>query len=640
MSQYQMMNDKTNPTATIGLRLGLLLAGVAVLGYFLFHSEQQSIDSLPTTLEAPRGNSTYGCVELEPLPDAPSNPLVDATDQIGLKFTHEVGPLGTYYMPESVGSGGAWFDFDNDGRLDLFMVGCEKSPDANEFPAGTRTGNALFRMTENGKLIDVTEGAGLSHLGYGMGCAVGDIDNDGDGDLYVTTVGQDRMLLNLGDMKFRDITQEVGISENEWGTGVSFFDYDRDGWLDLVVANYTHDSQYGHSVACGFRQQGMVSYCGPHKFEQTVDRLYHNEGLTAETNDKTGAVPRFHDVTEAAGLSTATTYGFTVIAADLTGDKWPDILIANDAQPNRFWVNQKDGTFRDEAVIRGVAYNEAGAAQGNMGIAIGDMNRDGTLDLVVSHLSGEETVAYINDGAGNFRDHTRAMNIDQSTKRHTGWGAALIDLNHDGLLDLPLVHGLVIPCHSRFAPHGEDVFQKRQDVISDVEKYWRDYADRNRLLMLEEGIPYQDKTVERGGDFTRALGSGRALIYGDPDEDGDLDLVVTYSGSPARYYRNDFEKSGHWVRLRLYDSMRRRDAIGAKVSVISGDKTRTSAVVPCTSYLAHNDLRVHFGVGEWTHFDRIIVDWPDGPVDSCVEEFPGGVVDRDIVIERGTGVIQ
>lgn len=578
----------------------------------------------------------YNCPKDAPLPEGESNSLQDATDEIGLTFSHAVGPVGTYYVPESVGSGAAWSDFDNDGHLDLLLINGERSPQAKgDFPPGTETGWVLYRGLADGTLQDVSAQAGLDGLGFGMGCAVADVDNDGDTDVYVTCVKQDRLLLNEGDLQFRDVAVAVGIEETEWGTGVSFFDYDRDGLLDIVVANYTHDDTYDHQTSCGF-QKGMVSYCGPHKFAPTVDRLYHNDGLQRVAGL---GEPQLHftDVTNSAGMSEVTSYGFTVVTADLTGDDWPEILIANDSQPNRLWVNQRNGTFMEQAAHYGIAFNAAGSALGSMGIAFGDIDRNQSPDFVISTLSTESTILYQNSGAGLFTDNTQLSGLNLWTRPHTGWGAALIDLNHDGWLDLPLVNGLVIPCHSGFPPHGEDTFQVRSDSVQDSAAYWADYADRNLLLISTGAGLLRDATQDQGGDFTRAVGSARCLLYGDPDEDGDIDLLVTNSGSRARYYRNEFPKLGHWIRLRLMDSERKRDAIGAKVTVECGNDRWMASVTPCTSFLASNDVRVHFGVGAHTQIDRIVVRWPDGPVEECVEEFAGGTVDGDLQIVRGQG---
>ena len=539
-------------------------------------------------------------------------------------------------MPESVGSGGALADFDNDGLLDLFLVNSGRSPQAEgDFAEEVRATSRLFRMLPEHTWQDVSTESGLENVGYGMGCVTGDVDNDGDLDLYVTTVGRDRLYLNQGGLKFLDVSDSAGFSASEWSTGAAFIDYDRDGLLDLFVVNYCEDPQYQFSVACGFRE-GLVSYCGPHKFERTIDRLYHNDGLQIDSVSGM-QVPRFTDVTEAAGIGTEPTYGFTVCAGDFTGDHWPDFFVANDSYPNVLWVNQKDGTFRDESVERAVAYNGDGASQGSMGIAIGDLDGERGLDFVVSNLSGESNTIYLNNGDGYFDDKTYAMGLERPSRRHTGWGISLIDLDHDGNLDLPMVNGLVIPCHSGFAPHGDDTFQVRRDHIANPETYWEDYYDRNRLMLSAGKLVLTDGTVDVGGDFTRAAGSGRALIRGDVDNDGDVDLLVTNSGSRARLYRNDFTKSGHWLKLRLFDDAKNRDALGAEVRVESSTRSWTSVLSPADSYLASHELRVHFGLGNVDQIDRIVVLWPDGPVENCAESFLAEAVDLELTLRRGSG---
>ena len=627
------MSFKSTPNRDVPWhRMLVVLAVIGAGSAGIFSQQQRSRLSLAPSKVARM--SLYDCVHDEPLPVAEFAAFVDATDSVNLNFVHAVGPLGTYYMPESVGSGGALYDFDNDGLLDLFLVNSGKSPDAvGDFSEDVKTHSSLFRMTKDGHFTDVTAGSGLEQLGYGMGCAVGDVNNDGYADIYVTAVGQNRLLLNQGNMQFVDVTQAAGLEELEWGTGAAFLDYDRDGLLDLVVVNYARDDTYGFSVACGVRT-GYVSYCGPNKFSPTIDQLYHNDGVKEVQGTM---IPQFSNVTESSGLSSASTYGLAVVCADFTGDGWVDIYIANDAHPNRLWVNQKNGRFEDEALVRGVAVNQHGSAEGSMGIAVGDLDRNLSLDLVVTHLSGESTTLYLNDGTGYFTDASDAASLAGPSRRHTGWGAALIDLDHDGDLDLPLVHGLVIPCHSGFPPHGEDRFQVSRIEIKDSAAYWRDYHDRNRLLLSERPNLFRDETVELGGDFTRALGSGRSLIYGDLDEDGDLDLIVTNSGNRTRYYRNDLKKTGHWIRLRIIDPRWQRDALGAVVKVEAGDQAWMGAVLPASSYLASNDPRVHFGLGSVTTIDRILVQWPDGPVETCVEEFAGTEVDCDLIIERGRG---
>ena len=578
----------------------------------------------------------YDCMDEKTILPARSSgqSLIDVTEAAQLDFMHTVGPLGTYFMPESIGAGAAFFDYNNDGLLDIYFVNCGQSPRVvKRLPPSTRIENRLFQQTEGGLFADVTKESGLGDTGYGAGVAVGDVDNDGFADVFIANYGQDSLYHNDGNGHFTNTTSSCGIRESEWGTAAAFFDYDRDGWLDLMVVNYTADPTYGHSVACGF-QHGLVSYCGPHKFSPTIDRLYHNEGTAPDGNESS---IRFRDATEEAGLTTAKTFGFGVICTDLTSDGWPDIFVANDGDANRLWVNQGNGRFHEEAVARGVAYNKDGLSEAGMGVAIGDVNGDLSQDLLVSHLSKETTTLYLADAAGGFADQTPGSGIDSASMKHTGWGAALVDLDHDGLLDLPLVNGLVIPCHSGFPFHGEDSFQERSELIEDGEAFWKPYADENLLLMGTSNARFHSDT-RRGGDFTAAFGSGRGLTCGDYDNDGDIDLIVTNCGSKARLYRNDLEKHGHWLSVRAVSRDSSRDAIGAKITVrLSRDRTVRSHCVPQTSYLASHDVRVHFGLGDASRYESILVEWPDGPVASSREEFPGGDADRFVTVRPCAG---
>lgn len=560
--------------------------------------------------------------------------LRDVTDEWKIDFHHEVGPPGTWFMPESIGAGAAVLDYDMDGLMDLYFVNCGRSPETLlDFAPGTRTENKLFRQTELGVFEDVTDRSGLGDRGYGAGVAVGDLDNDGFPDVFIANYAQDSLYRNTGNGSFENVTDSLGRVESDWGVAAVFFDYDRDGWLDILVVNYTEDPLYNHSVSCGF-QHGLVSYCGPHKFQPTVDRLYHNETGLADPHKRT---LRFRDVTEESGLGSAKTFGFSAICADLTNDGWPDVFVANDGAANRLWVNHQDGTFSEEAQQRGIAVNEIGAMEAGMGVALGDINFDLHPDIVVSHLSGETTTLYIADGAGGFVDRTSGSGLDLSSRNHTGWGAALVDLDHDGLLDMPLVNGLVVPCHSGFPFHGEDQFQERHEPIKDLAKYWEAYVDENKLLMGSRNIQFrEDQTL--GGDFTASFGSGRGLVTGDIDNDGDFDLVVTNCGGNVRCYRNDFQKSGHWLMVKLETGDARRDALGAKVVISLPEGHKLGGFcVPQTSYLASNDPRMHFGLGSVKQIENIIVEWPDGPVELATEQFPGGDVDQIRVLKRGRG---
>lgn len=625
--------------STVRILAVLVITGLIVGLEALRLSRQRVTEKFQLTQRLEETRNSAGEVECfgaqPPFIKATHEPtFIDVTRSWGLEFRHVVGPLGTYFMPESIGTGGAFLDYDGDGRLDLFLVQSDRSPDAaGDFPPKTKLGSRLFHQTAEGTFEDLTEQSGMDGSGYGVGCAVGDVDNDGDPDIYVTRYAQDSLYLNNADGTFTDATRSSGIRENDWGTCAAFFDYNRDGRLDLVVVNYTADPQYGHSVACGFRR-GLVSYCSPHKFHPTVDRLFRNDGVQPNESG-TGSV-KFTDVTEASGLGAATTYGFGVVCTDVNSDGWPDIFVANDGAANRLWINQRNGKFTEEATERGCATNGDGGVEAGMGAALADINHDGRLDFIVTHLSGEKATLYLAKQGGDFEDASRLSGIIEPTTRHTGWGVGLIDFDHDGELDCAMANGLVIPCHSGFPPHGEDQFQVRRDVIRDPNAYWRDYADQNILMMGRGQCRFRDAT-ERGGAFCENAGSGRALIHGDIDNDGDIDLVVTNCGGIARLYRNDFRKAGHWLLVRAFDPTWNRDAYGAEITLRAGDKTYTGSVNPASSYLASNDERVHFGLGDVESYEEIIVKWPDGPIEAAHEIFDGDKTNRLITLRRGDG---
>ena len=571
---------------------------------------------------------TKVCDEVRNAPKQPARPvLVDVSDEVGLRFRRAVGPPGTYFLPEINGSGGAFLDYDNDGDLDIYLVNSGRSPRAtSEFAEDVSTGNRLFRREADGRYSDVTEQAGVGDDGYGVGCAVGDFDNDGDRDIYLTNYGPDRLYENQGDGTFVDVGENLGLANERWATGAVFLDFDRDGWLDLFVVNYVDDPIHGHSVACDFGKQ-RYSYCGPLKFRPTADRLYRNLGPSPD-----GTHQGFLEVTQQAGLSDATGAGFTAVSRDFNKDGWPDLYVANDMEANRLWINQRNGTFQDEAVARGAAVNASGQAEASMGVACGDYDGDGDCDLIATHFTSETTTLYVNDGAGYFSDRTSRSSLAHHSRSHTGWGAALVDLDHDGDLDLPLVHGMVTPCQ---LTGPTDVFVRhivRNDVIEDVERYWGAFVDRN-LLFVNEGDGVLNDASSGGGDFTRSAGSGRALIYGDADNDGDVDLLVTYCHGPARLYRNDIPKSGRWLLVRPVE--RRRDAYGARVVIRAGGRSFYRSLSPADSYLASNDSRLHFGLGAVKRYDEIEVLWVDGGR----ERFDGGEADRVVILERGKGEV-
>lgn len=297
--------------------------------------------------------------------------FTDVADSLGIDFKHIVGPLGTWFMPESIGAGVAVLDYDADGRMDLYFVNCGPTPDTSEpLPPGIDFRNRLYRQTESGGFVDVTTESGLGDEGYGAGVAVGDVDNDGYPDMFIANYGRDALYRNTGSGRFEVVSDGPGGNETDWGAAAAFVDYDRDGWLDLLIVNYTADPVYGHRVSCGF-SHGLVSYCGPHKFQATVDRLYRNETGDRRRSGVVDGKVSFRDVTEECGLSVAKTFGFGAVCTDLTGDGWADLFIANDGAPNRLWVNQSGRGFLEEAAARGAACNSRGMSEAGMGAAWG-----------------------------------------------------------------------------------------------------------------------------------------------------------------------------------------------------------------------------------------------------------------------------
>ncbi len=562
--------------------------------------------------------------------DATKRYFIDITDELGIDFEHVAGPLGTYFLPEVIGTGAAFFDCDGDGDLDLLLVNAGRSPNAaSDFPAGTRVESRLYRRGPDGRFSDATAESGLIDEGIGVACAVGDVDNDGDVDVFLAKYGPDRLFENDGTGHFSEITEAAGVGDPEYTSCAAFFDYDRDGRLDLVAVNYTSDRLHGHSVGCGF-PDGRVSYCGPLKFAPTVTRLYHNEGLATDTNGKSHV--RFRDVTEEAGLSQFSAYGLGVTCADFNGDGWPDIFVANDMQPNRLWINLQNGTFREEAGLRGAGVSAQGRPQSGMGAVVADFNGDGHDDIVSTHVSHEYATLYQSDGTGNFSDVSREAQLTGPTASHTGWGVAAIDLDHDGWSDLVIANGLVIACHLHFPPHGEEQFQVCRDTVTDPAAYWRDYADQNQILLNLGGGRFRDAS-DMGGDFVSTTGSARALACADIDDDGDLDLLVTYCGQRARVFRNDVPKRGHWLEVRAIDPRLHRDAYGAEIVVVTAERRFQRLAQPSMSYMASHDPRVHFGLGPAIRYESLIVHWPDG----TSEQFEGNATDRAIEIQRGTG---
>ncbi len=535
----------------------------------------------------------------------------DITETSGLRFTHDAGPVFDYFMPQIMGSGAALFDFNNDDRLDIYLL-------HNGGPEGAK--NRLYQQMPDGTFRDVSEGSGLDIAGYNMGVTVGDVNNDGWPDVLVTSYKAIRLFVNNGSGTFTDVTAESGLENPLWATSASFLDYDRDGWLDLVVVNYV---DYDHSRRCK-AASGMRDYCGPGFFPGTVAKLFRNETgrQPALARDKAAAkTVRFQDVTKPSGLAQKPGPGLGVVCMDFNGDGWPDIMTANDAKANHLWINQRDGTFREEGVKRGLAYNGHGMAQGNMGIAVGDIDGDGLFNVFITHLSDETNTLWRQGPRGLFKDCTVTAGLGSPDWRGTGFGTVLADFNHDGALDLAIVNG--------------HVFRGSGVIGSNLDLFWQPYADYNQLF-ANEGTGQFRELSERD-PFGQLLAVSRGLACGDINGDGALDLLVTTVAGSARLYRNIAPKEGHWLLVRTIDPARHRDAYGAIITVHAGGRRWIGNLNPGYSYLCSNDPRVHFGLGAANRVDSIGVRWPDG--DSAEEIFSGGTVDRLVELRRGGGKI-
>jgi enediyne biosynthesis protein E4 len=524
----------------------------------------------------------------------------DVTDAAGLEFVHDPGPTDHYFMPQIVGSGGAFFDFDGDGKLDIYLV-------QNGGPKSTSI-NRLYHQEEDGTFKDVTEGSGLGVAGWGMGVAIGDVNNDGLPDVLLTQYGGIRLFLNKGGGKFEDITEEAELRNPLWAVSAAFLDYNRDGLLDLVVVNYL---DYFSSVKCT-SSNGRPDYCSPAAFNGVASKLFRNLGPQRAEGNRPAARVRFEDVSLAAGIGKTPGPGLGVVVADFNGDGWPDIFVANDGAANRLWINQKGQSFVDEAVKRGVAYTFMGQAFAGMGVAQGDIDNDGLLDLYVTHLGSETNTLWKQGPAGAFRDATADWKLTSSKWRGTGFGALMADFDNDGFLDIAVVNGGV----RRGEAHGKSDF-------------WAPYEERNQLFANRGNGSFVDQSGANKA-FSGHFNVGRGLICGDINDDGAPDLLVTSIGGRARLFKNVAPKRGHWLKIRAIDPDLKRDAYGAEITVRAGDRSWFRVLNPAESFLCSSSPIVHIGLGATESISSIDVRWPDGQK----QQFPGGGVDRTITLKQ------
>ena len=535
-------------------------------------------------------------------PQAQTSPIfTDVTAETGIDFHHHNGAEGQLRLPEVIGAGGALFDFDNDGDLDLFAVDSGSIPGASG--SAVRSVSRLYRndldpATRRIRFTDVTDRSGITASGYGMGAATGDIDNDGWIDLYVTTLGSNQLFRNKGDGTFADITTASAADDPRWSTSAAFFDYDRDGWLDLFVANYV-DFSVTMKREC-FSSGSARDYCNPVVYSPTPDRLFHNNGNGT-----------FTDVSVKAGITRATGRGLGVLAADFNDDGWTDLFVANDGDANQLWLNERgSGVFRDEALLAGVALSRTGQAQGSMGIDLADIDRDGDEDLFVTNLDNESNTLYLNTGKGLFEDRTAEFGLFRLG--FTGFGTRFFDYDNDGWLDLVVVNGAVR--HLSAQVRRGDPYPLKQ---------------RNQLLRNESGRRFVDVTGAAGPAFDR-VEVARGLSMGDLDNDGDSDVVVFNNSGPMRVLRNDVGSRQHWLGLRVLE--RGRDAMQARIELVRpSGASLVRRVQTDGSYCAASDPRVVFGLSGETSTQTVRVRWPGGRS----EEFRNLTLDRYWILEAG-----
>jgi hypothetical protein len=539
--------------------------------------------------------------------------------ETGLRFQHFTGATGQFYLPEIMGAGVALLDYDGDGDLDIFLVqGTVLEPGKGlgdplsdaRFPpaAGWKRGNRLFRnmLKETGKLqfVDVTEQAGLGsgQSGYGMGVAVGDYNNDGYPDLYVTNFGSNNLYRNNGNGTFTDVTREAGVADGNWSASAAFVDYDRDGYLDLYVTHYLDFTVRGNKEC--FDPTGERDYCAPSAYKPVVHRLFRNLGNGT-----------FQDVTQRAGIGAAVGPGLGVTCADFNGDGWPDIYAANDGAANLLWLNNGNGTFREAALLAGAAYSADGVARAGMGVTAGDFDGTGNESILVTNLNREGATLYRNNGRGEFGDATMQFGLYQPTFPYTGFGAGWFDYDNDGRPDLFIANGAVtILERLRGTPYP--------------------FRQRN-LLLHNEGARFRDTSGAAGPPFQLSE-VGRGAAFADIDNDGRIDIVVANNNGPVRLLLNETAPRGHWLEVRLQGVKCNRDGIGARVAVLrAGQPPLWRRVHTDGSYLSASDVRVHFGLGESTAA-QVLVEWPDGFKETW-DQVRG---DSFVTLREGTGKLR
>jgi hypothetical protein len=524
--------------------------------------------------------------------------FTDITAQAGIKFVHNAGKSGKKYLPETLGSGAAFFDADGDGWIDILLVNGK-----DWTPRGRRSTAALYRNNHNGTFTDITQGSGLDVELYGIGVAVADYDNDGRDDVYITALGGDHLFHNQGNGKFKDVTASSGISNASFGTSAAWVDYDRDGKLDLFVANYVQWTEKG-DLWCSL-DGNVKSYCTPESYKGASSKLFHNLG---------GG--RFEDVTNKAGLADPNSKSLGVTIIDFDNDGWPDIFVTNDTQPNKLYHNNKNGTFGEKGMSAGVAYGEDGMARGAMGVDWADYDRTGHPDLLIGNFSNQMLGLYHNEGNGLFVDEAPMSSVGRDSLLSLTFGVFFFDYDLDGYPDILTANG-----------HIEEEIGRVQPKIK--------YQEPPLLFRNLGSKKFVDVSNAVGPDFTKPL-VARGAVYGDFDHDGDLDVLIASNNGPAHLYRNDGGNRNKWISIRTIGTKSNRDGIGASVSIASASGKQWNVVRSGSSYASQSDLALVFGLGQDPVVTSIEVTWPSG----TKQKFANVAANQFVTIDETRGIIK
>ncbi len=522
----------------------------------------------------------------------------DITAQAGIHFTHNNGAFGKKWLPETMGPGCAFIDYDNDGYPDIVLINGEDFPG---HPHGGATTLKLYHNNHNGTFTDVTRQAGLAVPMFGFGVAVGDYDNDGFDDLFVSALGQSHLFHNNGNGTFTDATKSAGMwGPNEFSASSAWVDYDRDGKLDLVVANYVQWSEQG-DLYCTL-DGAHKSYCTPESYKGTALRLWHNLG---------GG--KFEDATQKAGLGDPTSKSLGIAILDVNGDGWPDILVANDTQPNKLYLNKKDGTFEERGVTAGIGFSEDGIARAGMGADAADYDRSGHPSVLISNFSNQMVSLYHNEGNGLFVDEAPQSEIGRDTLVTLGFACFFFDYDNDGWPDIFVADG-----------HIEDQIEHVQKRVS--------YAEPPHLFRNLGGGKFTEVTAQMGKSFA-APKVARAAAYGDIDNDGFLDILLTTNAGPAYLFHNE-GGTNHSLRIKLVGTKSNRDGIGAVVRVTAVSDKQWKMLRSGSSYLAQSELVLTFGLGAQTKADSVEIQWPSGQTDKLSNISAG----QTVTVQEGKGI--